>query len=620
VKGLPPLYGVSSVDKARLEEAGVKNLRALADLPNVEDVARLVDVEPKRLDCWRDEAKRALFARRAHIALAFVIACVVAAAVLVQTMTGALRRRPEDYHSADLQASLDEQVEQHLATIKSHPGERGAQAALDEILSHSLAAARHLRDEKEWEEALHIYARVLKIDAGNDEARFYRGWILLQEKRYEEAIRAFQQSPPNTSYYRDWAYLNLAIAEENSGHEAKADRPLKLAAPTFVPALLQRASIARSNGRLDESKALYEAILATDPRNEVALYGIYNLTAAPDYRHRIEQLGSRHVDWLKAEDKFRAGDFKGAVDIYERMLTAAPGDAQILRNLGKTYVMWGASTSDAEMARRGITCLQDLLARGDAPPEANFSLAWAFQVAPGRAKNLEAAKTYYQAYLDKAPSDHAASNNLASVLLGTGDRKGFLELARRNAKMMPHDVDAHLNLSYGLYLDGDIEGGLKECRAGMALNKNSAVAPLQCGELAFWHGDLRQAFDHFEWARRLARREGEAGEIWTLLLMSPFGGEPTDRLIYYDTLARKEAGLDLLQALVRLAEKRPRDAQQLARTALAHLTDAPEDLEIVRRALNDLARFEARNSLTKDGLALRTTIEGWKKEKERSSG
>ena len=619
MSGLPPLYGVSSVDKTRLEEVGVKDLRALAELPNPDEIARLTDVEPERLEIWRQEAKHELSARRTRIVLVLVIASVIVAAVLVQRMASSPRKRPEDYHSSDLQASLDEQVQRHLATLRNRPDDQAAKAALDEILSHSLAAARHLRDEKEWDEALRIYARVLQIDPANAESRFYCGWILLQQKHYDDAIRVFSQSLPGSPEYRDWTYLNLGIAQVNGGHEAKAEEALKLASPAFVPALLQRTIIAQSNGRHEEATALYKRILETDPRNQAALYGLYDLTGDLDYRHRLERLGGRYADWLKAEDEIRTGNYKAAVAVYEKLLAAAPDDVETARILGETYVGWGGATSDVETARKGITRLQNLVARGDAPPEARFSLAWAYQVAPGRAQNLDAAMNYYQEYLDSVPSNHTAWNNMAYILLAKDDREGFLNFAQKSVRAMPHDARAHLNLGYGLYLKGDLEGALKECRLSMEIDKEFSGSPLRCGEFSLWHGDLQQAFDYFEEARKLARKEGETGVIWAMLLMRSFGGETTERLVYYGTQARKQAGLDLLESMVRLAENRGKEARDRAHEALARLTGAPEDVAIVRRALNDLSRFEAHKPLTKDGLALRTTLETWKKEKENSS-
>jgi hypothetical protein len=146
----------------------------------------------------------------------------------------------------------------------------------------------------------------------------------------------------------------------------------------------------------------------------------------------------------------------------------------------------------------------------------------------------------------------------------------------------------------------------------MEIDKDSAVAQVQCGELSLWHGDFKRASDYFEEARRLARREGEKGPIWTMVLMRGFGGETADHLVYYDTPVRKEACLDLFQAVVRLAENRGGEAQQFGRAALARMTGTPEDLEVVRRALNDLERFAVQHPVTKDRLALHALLEDWK--------
>lgn len=618
MKKLPPLYGVSSVDSARLEQAGVTDLRALAELANADEVARLTDVEPERLEQWRQEARRELSARRTGVGLGLGIAGVLAAAVLVHALMKAPRSRPEDYHSTLIQASLDEEVTRQLAALKSDPQNHDAQAALAGILSDSLAAARHLRDEKEWDEALHIYGRALQIDSNNAEARFYSGWIFICQRRYDDAVRTFRLSLPSTPQYRDWTYLNLGIAEASSGNESQAEETLKQASANFVPAMLQRTVIARSNGRRDEAEGLYLKILDIEPGNEAAIYGLYDLTEAPKYRQRLEQLGGRYGGWLKAEDAIRAGDFSTAVRVYLGLLQATPDDQQTVRLLGQTYVRWGVSQSDPVIARKGIERLETVVSRGDAPPETIFALAWAYQAAPGAARNLIAAKTYYQSYLDQVPSDHAASNNLTGILLAAGDRAGFLALSRKNLAMMPHDADAHTNVGYGLYLAGDLDGALKEYQAALAIDKLSPLPPLLLGEAELWQGSLKLASAHFEQARQLARRQGGDGAIWTLLLMSPSGGEKTDRLIYYDTLPRKEAGLDLLQTMVLLRENRGAEAQKLTRAALGRLGDSPQDVDIVRRGLSQLARLETKGPMGKDGQTLRAALEDWTK--QRSSG
>jgi len=127
-----------------------------------------------------------------------------------------------------------------------------------------------------------------------------------------------------------------------------------------------------------------------------------------------------------------------------------------------------------------------------------------------------------------------------------------------------------------------------------------------------------RAATSFEQARQRLHEQVGDSEIWTLLLLRPFGGAAADRLIYYDTVARKDAALDLFQAVVLLRKNRGAEARRTVNKALGSLGRAPSDVEVVHRALNDLARLEAHAPLSQEGKALRATLETWAK--QRASG
>jgi tetratricopeptide (TPR) repeat protein len=137
---------------------------------------------------------------------------------------------------------------------------------------------------------------------------------------------------------------------------------------------LEAALNLHADGKLDEAKAAYSAILAKDATNKFALY---NLGLIAQTQGDDDEAASRYEATLAVDPAYgpalfnnaivkeKSGDDEGAEALYRRALQAAPGDASAHFNLGL------------------------LLTRTDRETEGNAQLDEAFNLNPSLRSRLE---------------------------------------------------------------------------------------------------------------------------------------------------------------------------------------------------------------------------------------
>jgi tetratricopeptide (TPR) repeat protein len=146
-------------------------------------------------------------------------------------------------------------------------------------------------------EAIAAYKRILAHWPDLADSWFNLGVLQRQQRQLEEALASYQKALDYGISSPEEVHLNRGVIySDYLRQEAAAERELQQALalnPAYVPALLNLANLNEDLGRRSEASALYERILALDPRCFEALARYANLQPASGPTDQlIEQLES----------------------------------------------------------------------------------------------------------------------------------------------------------------------------------------------------------------------------------------------------------------------------------------------------------------------------------------
>jgi putative PEP-CTERM system TPR-repeat lipoprotein len=133
-----------------------------------------------------------------------------------------------------------------------------------------------------------------------------------------------------------------------------------------------------------------------------------------------------------------------------------------------------------------------------------------------RNANYAAARTAYEALLALAPNDGPALNNLANVLLRTGDPKA-LETAERALAQNPTEADYIDTVGWAAYRSGQLDRALQLLRDARLRKPDSPDIRFHLATVLAQVGRRNEAREEIELALRGGREWGDAAEAEVLL-------------------------------------------------------------------------------------------------------
>jgi tetratricopeptide (TPR) repeat protein len=294
-----------------------------------------------------------------------------------------------------------------------------------------------------------------------------------------------------------------------------------------------------------------------------------------------------------------AGDTAAGIESLRRAVAGDRLNPAYTVALARALIDQSAATTDEESQRVRDEALQLLVTLRERQPDApdvNYYLA---RLAAGRGDRDAAVRFYNHAIYGIASEDPELDRRrirveLATYLLGRGDRPAALAELMALAREVPNDVDARLELA-GLFLAaGDARQALTQYSAAMAIDQTSQAAAIGAGRASFELFEFRQAQQHFEFAVEL----GAVDENVTRLL------EVTRLVRSSDPVA---AGIATTERVLRLRRGLDWAATRLAACAApGGGTDQPDDplvAELEAFAGQPAATLREANTLT-DGLDL----------------
>jgi len=151
--------------------------------------------------------------------------------------------------------------------------------------------AQQLQRHARVPEAIQAYRRVLGQRPDLADCWYNLGVLLRQQRQLPEALAAYQRALDNGISAPEEVHLNRAVIySDYLRQDSAAEQELKLALQlnaNYIPALLNLANLNEDLGRRSEAGALYERILALDPRCFEALARFANLQPAASADNRL---------------------------------------------------------------------------------------------------------------------------------------------------------------------------------------------------------------------------------------------------------------------------------------------------------------------------------------------
>lgn len=175
-----------------------------------------------------------------------------------------------------------------------------------------LAEASALRRAGRAKEAIGAYQRLLAMNADLPDSWYNLGWLLRQERRFEESLAAYREALDRGVRDPEEVHLNRAailadqlVRPEDARFELAQALRLK---PAYVPALLNLGNLEEDLGRRDEAQAAYSRALKADPTNALALSRLAGVS-------RIESAGDPMLARLRTALREQALDAAGKADV-----------------------------------------------------------------------------------------------------------------------------------------------------------------------------------------------------------------------------------------------------------------------------------------------------------------
>jgi tetratricopeptide (TPR) repeat protein len=311
--------------------------------------------------------------------------------------------------------------------------------------------AQLLEEDNQPELAMEQYQRAVEIDPDCALAHFGLGRISLSQNQLDESLR------------------HLLRARELSED---------------APAV--RASLAQVYRRLDDREAAArEARLASE------LDGAVGIADPIHYQMRKESVSSlAQLD--RAQEAYRAGDYRRAEAIYRELVELRPHDADMHQRLGDTL----AKQSKLQPAREEYRAALEINPK---QASALYGLGNMFNFEG----NYGEAARHYRRALEVRPEHIPTLLNLGGILVFEGNLGEAASVFRRAYGIDPTGFGPNRQLGQVLLRQRKFREAIPRLRAALKSRPDSGPVHLQLGMALAATGDFRAAWEHVQKAREL---------------------------------------------------------------------------------------------------------------------
>ena len=395
-----------------------------------------------------------------------------------------------------------------LITLAGAPTQsKEAPPPLPRLAPDTFPAASREAIARQYKEAL---ARPTDATAVGTLGRVLQAW-----EQWDAAHAAYSRAGALAPGTLDWHYLDAVVLQRlaRQREAMEALRRALSANPDYLPAKLRLAEALFEVGDLQESRKLFEPLVAVAATEPAALVGLGRIAAAE----------GRHEDAVRA--------FERAITLFPELGAAYYGLARSYRALGRPadaeravarHAQYGARwprlddpvlapvatvREDARASlQRGISLGEagdvagaieahvTALARDPSLVQAHANLVGLY----GRARNWPKVEEHYRAAVAQGVNNADMHYDYA-VVLGLQEQWDAAEASYRKAlEVNPLHAQARNNLGQVLERRRDFDGALSEYRQAVAAQPTFRLARFNVGRMQLVKGDAQQAIAEFE--------------------------------------------------------------------------------------------------------------------------
>ena len=338
-------------------------------------------------------------------------------------------------------------------------------------------------------------------------------------------LHAYDQLEPALAFYGqarrlepralEWAYLEGVVEGRLGRHEAAvaALRDALRAQPGYLPARLKLAEALLATGDAAGSAALYQAILADEPRSPQARYGLGRVEAA---RGRMAAAAEQYLEATRLFEDFGAAQYALAMayrdlgreeearrrlSLYQKYLLGAPPledpvleRVRQLKEGAREHLAEGVRLGKAGDAEGAIREHERALAEDPKLAQAHANLISLY----GRRERWDQVEQHYRAAVALAPGLADVHYDYGVALSQQGRPREAAEAFRKALEVNPYHARAHNNLGTLLLGESRFEEAAREFRAALDNEPVFRLARFNLGRVLVAAGRLREAIEELQ--------------------------------------------------------------------------------------------------------------------------
>ena len=332
------------------------------------------------------------------------------------------------------------------------------------------------------ESAERYYRKALEIDPNNATYMNNLGLALVEQNRLEEAERYYRTALDLDPGRPDTVgNLSLLLAKMNRDQELRAFLAEHgSGSAESGGSHLQLGDVLRSQGRLEDSIAAYQAALSETPGHAPTLIGLglaFEGLGKIDEAARQFELASASGKVPEAQIRLAAARvaqerFEEALVLYRELRDLDVNPTLAVTGMGKALLGMGRHDDALRHFSEAIDSTSDWAATGIDPAQVHLDIGLAYE----QSGRIDQAASSYEQALAADPNQKHAMNNLALMRTREGRLQEALDLYDRALKIDQKLVNAHIGKGVALLNMNRLEAAIESFESALEIDPTLELA------------------------------------------------------------------------------------------------------------------------------------------------